>query len=163
MGLPDADVSSPTLDKRPSLLFLGDSRLRWIAMWHARCVCDHRLQLQHELGAPHLVNSTAALDEAMDGVANWRSGGGYLCSSRSSLREVAYYVHYGVSSTPPYLRNTNTWHHPHDYDAQAPTSSTRGALAAVRQLLSLLPPTAPVVIVLSSFLWDIGRLMKVHA
>ena len=95
------------MQHRPTLLLLGDSRSRWMLMHNAR-LCDTKLQYRFELGAPRVVNSSRAIDEALDGVGNWRGGGGYICTndsatntSASALAAVGYFLHYGVSPVGP--------------------------------------------------------------
>ena len=108
---------------RPSLLLLGDSRSRWFAMHMASEMCDRRLRNLFDGGAPRAINSTRALDRLLDGVDNWRSGGGFACSNDSALSSLGYYVHYGVSADPPYSKNPGTWHHANDFE-NASLSST---------------------------------------
>ena len=75
---------------------------------HNARLCDTKLQYRFELGAPRVVNSSRAIDEALDGVGNWRGGGGYICTndsatntSASALAAVGYFLHYGVSPVGP--------------------------------------------------------------
>jgi len=97
----------------------------------------------------------------MDGAANWRSGGGYDCSEESALTSVAYYLHYGVSPSPPYQKNGGTWHNHHDFD-NPEYSSTGAALKAVDRFVSAAPTSSPVIIALSSAMWDLGRFQTLN-
>lgn len=99
-------------EPRTALLFLGDSRTRWLLLWQAQQICDPMLRCFRYLGAPRCSFSVrdVPLVLALDGMANWRSGGGFVCSNASALSFVGYYVHYGLSSQPPYQRNAGTWH-----------------------------------------------------
>ena len=154
---------------RPAVVFLGDSRSRWTVMHLIDSVCNSSLAKLYEWGAPHAVSSDRALDVAMDGTANWRSGGGYLCSNDAALHAVSYHLHYGVASVGPYQRNPNTWHHAKDFDD--PTlSSTAMSLAALDRLILRLAVgknatrrTRPLIVLYSSLLWDIERLRTIDA
>lgn len=94
-------------ERRPTLLLLGDSRSRWWLFSMAQQLCDQKLSCYRYGGVPRC--NFSAADEpivaALHGQLNWRSGGGFLCSSDSALSSVGYYVHYGVSPSGLYQRN----------------------------------------------------------
>ena len=147
-------------EPRPALLFLGDSRTRWLLLWQAQQICDPMLRCFRYLGAPRCSFSVrdVPLVLALDGMANWRSGGGFVCSDASALSFVGYYVHYGLSSQPPYQRNAGTWHAQNDFDNESydSTSQMLRAFDRFRNATRM----QPLIVVLSSLVWDIGRVHK---
>ena len=149
-------------EPRPALLFLGDSRTRWLLLWQAQQICDPMLRCFRYLGAPRCSFSVrdVPLVLALDGMANWRSGGGFVCSDASALSFVGYYVHYGLSSQPPYQRNAGTWHAQNDFDNESydSTSQMLRAFDRFRNATRM----QPLVVVLSSLVWDIGRAQILH-
>ena len=148
--------------------------LRAVVMQMVLHMCNARLNSSWELGAPRQSPSDAAIDIEMDAVENWRTGGGFLCTqsadgpradntamNASSLSAIAYYVHYGVSPVPPYAPNANTFHHRGDF-SDPMWNSTGHALTALERF-SLSRASSPIIVVLSSLMWDIGRVKLLDA
>ena len=143
---------------KPAVLLLGDSRSRYVFAAVAPHIC-----------APMSCDAMASCSAAnvLWHDENRQSAGAAQCSSSSSLSRLGYYVHYGVAQDPPYWRNPSHFHSDSSPGFAAmlgraprrlsPPTSPQLMLRAVNNFTLGLPQGIPVVVVLSSLLWDLAR------
>ena len=139
---------------RPSLLFLGDSRERDL----------------HKLMAPHVCSDDwLGFEWTLPAVQNPKVAGGATCRDGSRFAHIGYFVHYGVSSEPPYHdrgrdhgAGWSTHRHLNWSDEEEPSrvDSTQMILRAWSRFRSRVPRSSRVVTVLSSQAWDILRYVE---
>lgn len=167
---------------RPALLLLGDSRLRWTLMELAKHVCEPSLVMTRDSGVPRLRDNNYYASSSrqnsllrgccdplvaeLEGETNWRGGGGFLCSMDARLSAAGFHLSFGVSPSAPYHGSGMTGRHRQqnfvrkgDFDNPSLDSVAR-SLAALERFVAARSPS-PVIVVLASFLWDLGRLMLV--
>lgn len=134
---------------KAAVLLLGDSRSRFLFAEYGPRVCR-----------PMSCDSSAYCAQA---TALWPrdnrwSAGAAACSSSNNLTRMGYYAHMGVALAPPYWHNPS---HYHDFfepnGNQTPPTSLDLMLHAVHEFQQSLPLATPVVVVFSSFMWDLAR------
>ena len=139
--------------QRPAVLFLGDSRGRWVVSALLRLLCSSRCNntAAGRVSAHCLANGVFHFNGKTD--KNHSAGAIDCDQSNSSFQRLGYYVHYGVSPVPPYHQSSSHFH----AAAFPSNSSTQLMLQGLLQFSAGLPHGTPVVVVFSSLIWDLAR------
>lgn len=128
----------------PSVFLLGDSRGRFSFAHLAPDVCERRLRC-------NFIGRCRA-NSSVVGLVSQDTKGIVQCARDSGLGQLGYALHYGVSASPPYHIA------PRHYNAADARLGSRMIMrrdAAFRQ-----QSRPPLLVVLSSLLWDLGRRLK---
>jgi hypothetical protein len=127
-----------------ALLFLGDSRSRYMFAHICPILC-------HPVYC-HPSKATCKMSRSIWRKDSVSSAGGMDCNSSMPFSRMGYYVHYGISPSPPYWENPSHFHK----DAEYLTSHQLMA-RAVTDFAAGLHVSTPIVVVFSSFMWDVAR------
>eukprot|EP00966_Prymnesium_polylepis_P084884 1965313-Prymnesium_polylepis.2 len=141
-------LAHTTKDARPSLLFLGDSRERDL----------HRL-----MSAQFCADDWFGFPWTAPAVPDALVAGGATCRDGSFFARIGYFLHYGVSTDPPYHEKQRTangksrggWqNHRHvnwtsGQDPDRADSSTQLALQAWARFRSCVPESSPIITILT--------------
>ena len=160
----------PEQRSRPAVLLLGDSRDRLLYQDVALRACTgHNASAHRVLWWVEPFNANRSSDAA-DGYSTKHQvemKGGTICTPSSQWSAVGYFGHYGVAADGRYIGAAYTSHGHHDWQGPGWTDAIVGgrpqvnspvlAAEAVRRFVAAFGRSAPVVVVLSSMLWDLAR------
>ena len=134
------------MPRPPSVFLLGDSRGRFTFAHLAPDVCERRLRCNF-IGRCRANSSVASL-------VSQDAKGSVQCASGSGLGQLGYALHYGVAGPDGPYHFAPRHYSAADARLGSP-SLMRRELAAFRQ-----HSRPPLIVVLSSLLWDLGRRLK---
>ena len=173
-------AGSTSLADRVSLLLLGDSRDRVLFGQTQSTQCTGKLggcrgtSRLNGTGAEHCYNFQWASPSHFPIASYWQSTAGAHCRNDTRLAAFGYFLHYGVSSSGPYLHDWSTHGHPRwagpgwsdacnvDGDSTCILNSAALAIEAARRFMHRSPQDSRVHILFSSLLWDLGRRYEHH-
>jgi hypothetical protein len=166
-------LASLLASPRPAVLLLGDSRDRVVYGHSVGRLCTGTLSgcagTSRRNGtvesAEHCYSWQWAAPAHFPIASYYQSGGGALCRSDKPLAAFAYLIHYGVSSSGPYLHDWRTHGHEHwagvgwmDVANSTPrVNSAALAAEAAARFARRAPENSRVCIVYASLMWDLGR------